>query len=177
MGDNFNERVKELIKRSGSVKEAARITGLSYLNILRLSGYPINGCEMIYDTLHSVWTDMESKKSLHTNVNGYDIDMDYMRGSLIWSRTKMSDVYSFYATPYWDGNCTIPITVDYLKIHGLDNRMFWLEGDGDNIDEIPAQEYFNNIDELITYFNDVYVPTVYFTIESYLKKTKKNLLD
>lgn len=176
MDDRYVKIINYLLTRYDSIHEVSKFMGLPFVFVWRKSGLPIKNCEDAYGVLLSIFNDPESIKLLHTNVNGYEIDVDRMAGSLVWTKYKQHDTYDFYATPFWDGNCLTRIDVGYIKIVDKNSpKHFEIEGDGERVGEYPTPDSFESIDTFIEYFNGTYVPQVYFTIENYIREIKDTM--
>jgi hypothetical protein len=176
MEDKYTKIILQMLSRFGSLKAVSEFTSWSLVFVWRKSGLPIENCDDAYDVLLSIFNDPESIKLLHTNVNGYEIGIDNMVGSLVWSKYKQHDTYEFYATPFWDGNCLTPIDVSYIKIvDKYNSKDFEFDEDVQNLEQYPTPDSFENIDSFIEYFNGTYVPQAYFTIENYIREIKDRM--
>lgn len=63
------------------------------------------------------------------------LDMDDFLGAVYFKATDKKTTNSLYgfATPYWDGNCYLPIDIEYYN---------FTDGDGDSGDEELTGQYF-----------------------------------
>lgn len=176
MEDKYTKIILQMLSRFGSLKAVSEFTDWSLVFVWRKSGLPIENCDDAYDVLLSIFGDPESIKLLHTNVNGYEIGIDNMVGSLVWTKYNQHDTYEFHATPFWDGNCLTPIDVSYIKIVEKNNpKHFENEWYIDRAGEYPTPDSFENIDSFIEYFNGTYIPQVYFTIENHIREIKDTM--
>jgi len=110
--------------------------------------------EITCDDLYSLIYHHENfRRDLNNNVKTYknymfNFDFDELGGSLFFSCRELGnpnyvDQLSGYATPYWDGNCYLPIDFDYYT---------WTDINGDQNDEEITGEYFYS-EEVPTQFD------------------------
>ena len=74
-----------------------------------------------------------------------------------------------YATPYWDGQNSTPIDIFDIEVTPInspdDKKEFDTSGD---FSEIYSPELFENMTELVDWFEETYLPKTYKIIENRL---------
>ena len=158
------EAIRNLIDSVG-VFSAQNILGLSLSELITISGSKIYP-EIMHVLLPELLIDgvLPSKYKEFSLV--YDFD-----GMLTWStldtlRTRvdggyLKEIILVYATPYWDDSSLLPIDVEYYEGSLGDNAVVEDQPTLGEFDSIQLPESFNSMEELITFFNEVYSPTVY----------------
>ena len=80
-------------------------------------------------------------KKDNKNINGFKFNYDEFIGTFEW----YSEVYSIYATPYWDDSLTIPI-----DIYNVDGDMF-----NDSIIKLKELTSQKDVDNTINYYYEI----------------------
>lgn len=159
------EAIRNLIDSVG-VFSAQNILGLSLSELITISGSKIYP-EIMHVLLPELLIDgvLPSKYKEFSLV--YDGD-----GILTWSTLDtlitrvdggyLKEIILVYATPYWDDSSLLPIDVEYYEGWlGKGNTVGEDQPTLGEFDSIQLPDSFNNMEELLTFFNEVYSPTVY----------------
>jgi hypothetical protein len=116
--------------------------------------------EITCDDLYGIIYHHENfRRDLNNNVKTYknyrfNFGFDEMGGSLFFSCKELGNPYyddslTGYATPYWDGNCYLPIDFDYY---------IWTDSFGNQNDEEISGEYYysEEVPTQFDSFNEIY---------------------
>jgi hypothetical protein len=161
------ESLLRLVDKVG-IWDAAKMVGLSITEILTITKYPLSPMES-----YEVLLDLISNKQIPTNYKEFIISTDSFEGTISWDpKTSIRTEYkgrqfteglTILATPYWDDRSILPYNVGYyvLYINGLlagnvEQPDFYL------VKEIPSK--FKNIEDLLQWYKEVYLPGVYDNI-------------
>ena len=161
---DYKEKIKELCKRY-EPNEVSKMLGLPIYDLYRISGLPVDcggGWDIIYE--------MYMKNLLPEIYEGFRVEMGY-DGVLNWDKASPygnGEVVKIYAmaTPFWDGECRVPVSVEMWD-RGTDINI----GDGDEIFysyDTPTE--FNDIEELLVWFRDIYLPKTSKIINNLVSK-------
>ena len=146
--------------------DTSKMLGLPIYEVLRLSGYEVTS-EIIPELTSDLIIDglLPSKHKEFTI--GYDSD-----GILSWStldpiRTKyknknLSELLIVYATPYWDGDNVLPFDIEFYEASlGKDDNVLEDQPLFGEFGAVKLPSKFKNLEEYITFFNEIYIPKVY----------------
>ena len=131
-----------------------------------LSGeyFPELDCGNLNDIIWELFTNNLVVRE-HTN-DPYHLELhsDSMVGSIyfVCKDTKRNHKIVGYATPYWDGDCKIPLEVNYYTYKDDETGLIEeLEVDpGDFYESIPIKVKFNSFSEIKDWFNTEYIKIV-----------------
>lgn len=110
---------------------------------------PEISCDDLYGVIFHSQNFRRDSNNVRTYKNyRFNFGFDEMGGSLFFNCKELGnpnydDLLSGYATPYWDGNCYLPIDFDYYT---------WTDAFGDQNDEEISGEYYYS-EELPTKFD------------------------
>jgi hypothetical protein len=92
----------------------------------------------------------------------------------IFSNKKYVEKMLIYATPFWDGENKIPIVMSYYEVldEKTDKTIIVFE---DDFESIKIDKTFKDIEELLVWFRDFYLPEVYNVIIKYRNEYRKNI--
>ena len=161
------ESLLRLVEKVG-IWDAAKMVGISITEILTITKYPLYPTES-----YEVLLDLISHQKIPTSYEEFIISADSYEGTVSWTpKTSIRTEYNgrrftegimVLATPYWDGMSILPYNVGYyvLNINGLhaaneEQPDFYLSR------EIPSK--FRDIEDLLQWYEDVYLPGVYDNI-------------
>ena len=170
---NRKEKLRQRIDDVGIV-ELSSAMGLSLIELLKYSEYPVNSNKIVHLIIDEILEGINTRPGGEIYYKEYRIYYDRFDGLLVWDNgefVKNSGVsYEFYATPYYDGGPTVPITLSSVWIGNVDS------GEPMNIsDEIYAiDDYytsykvddsgFKTVDDVENWFKHSYLPKTYFEI-------------
>lgn len=152
--------VLRLYQGGNNIYKINEITGLPMDTIiLSIKDYDMGiDCEMGYNWINNLFgnTDLLTKK---VSLGGVKMELNYVNVNGIMEY-KYEDKYGIlegFATPYWNGDCELPINnvnyyhkaeygEDYGRDYGYDDEVV-----------IKTPSRFNNLSELIEWFNNDYI--------------------
>lgn len=161
------ESLIRLIEKLGNW-EAAKMLGITIAELLTITKRPLFA-EECYDVL----LELIRNKQIPTEYEEFDIYSSSLEGTVLWvpksslkseyKGQKLSEIIMVLATPYWDGMSILPYNVQYYELYNNKELLaneeqpdFYL------VKKIPGR--FRNIDELIQWYKEVYLPSVYDNI-------------
>jgi len=182
------EKINKLIEEYGE-PETAKKLGVSLPELYVITKNEVDeymAGELIYHLL--------SMDKLPKKYNGFEIYLDDFAGTVVWSRTTLIEVNKkscieesiFYATPFWDGNEGIPIDSSYYQVYNTKYNEGTIKETyfSDTViynEMLPSDTIFSNIEELIVWYRDFYLPKTYEVIMNMLEKirlvTKKEVIE
>jgi len=152
--------VLRLYQEGNNIYKINEITGLPMDTIiLSIKDYDMEiDCEMGYNWINNLFgnTDLLTKK---VSLGGVQMEINYINVNGIMEY-KYEDKYGIlegFATPFWNGDCELPINnvnyyhkaeygEDYGRDYGYDDEVV-----------IKTPSRFNNLSELIEWFNNDYI--------------------
>jgi hypothetical protein len=152
--------VLRLYQEGNNIYKINEITGLPMDTIiLSIKDYDMEiDCEMGYNWINNLFgnTDLLTKK---VSLGGVQMEINYINVNGIMEY-KYEDKYGIlegFATPYWNGECELPINnVNYY--HKAENEEDYGRDYGyDDEVVIKTPSRFNNLSELIEWFNNDYI--------------------
>ena len=177
--DKFTSKIRQLIEKHGFV-EVSDIMGINKLKLAEMSGLPIKGDirdSRFTDDSEIVISDLLS--DLLKKDNQYKTcRLDYYGdGVLLWE-CRFKDEENYYyvgvdVTPYWGGDNQTQVTITDVQITPIDSPEDKKEYQVTRYDDMfDCPESFNNVDELIDWFENEYKPTAYNKIVEMLEDFK-----
>ena len=156
----FERLVKQQIKDHGLAK-TAKMMGMSKIDLINLIKVPIDGetaNELIYGYIKSgKLTNEYGKFKLNAGFNG--VITWFAKLETGYFPPNITERVYVMATPFWDGSGNTPIDLDEVILYENGNKI--LEVHGDDHLELDHQSEFKDIDELLTWYNEFYLPNVY----------------
>jgi len=159
--NRLNERILSLYRDGKSIDFISKITGYKKKRIYSVViDEPINENIECGDLTEMVY-ELYSNKLLKTNFVKDDlilnvIGFDQMSGALsfVIDDTKHKDFVSGLATPYWDGECELPIDYDFYAIK-KESKYDEFDISGELFTSVPLVKP-DTIRDLINWFNHKY---------------------
>lgn len=161
------ESLLRLVEKVG-IWDAAKMVGLSITEILTITKYPLYPTES-----YEVLLELIRNKQIPTEYEEFEIYSSGFEGTVSWTpltsiRTeyngrRFTEGIMILATPYWDGRAILPYNVEYyvLNINGL-HAANEEQPDFYFVKKVPGK--FRNIEELLQWYKEVYLPGVYDNI-------------
>jgi hypothetical protein len=178
--DKFIQKLRMGIEKHG-FNDTAKMTGFNKLKLAELSGLPIKG-----DTFHSeneivvgdLLRDLVNQNKEYKNCT---LHYSGLEGVVLWDCNFMDEENYYrlnvYATPYWDGQNSTPIDIFDIEVTPInspdDKKEFDTSG---NFGEIDSPELFENVTELVDWFEETYLPKTYDIIVKSLEDFKEREL-
>ena len=180
---NESEKLSSIVLRlaqgGNDIYRINEITGLPMETIiLSLKDYDMSiDCKMSSDWIPILFgnTDLLTKK---VSLGGIQMEINYINVNGIMEY-KYEDKYGIlegFATPYWNGECELPINnvnyyykakneEDYGRNYGYDDEV-----------AIKTPSRFNNLSELIEWFNNDYIKTLLVNLKELSQSYINNIL-
>ena len=183
MDDKIKDTINHLIDEFG-LYEAKNMLGITFANIVKLSGQKIYtntgmASEIIIESIHNKTLPTEYKEfEISTNFDG----VVYWEGKFHGEHflPNMVETIWVMATPFWDGMKWTPVETDWYSLVNRDDNTLIaeIEGGGDYYEQLEEAEIFSNVDDLFSWYNKVYLPSVYeIIIDNFLPKLRQDMDD
>lgn len=165
----LNNLLKEFIETKG-LRETIKITGLDIFEIFsRIGNIKINS-ELAYEMLNNIFTN--HFHALTKKIGNYKIVYESFGGTLEWvyedtnTEDGTEEFMRALCTPFWNGDPEIPIDVQYYENFGV-------IVEDSNSDVIPIKVKLNSLEDLITWYEKVYIKTVFNKLNSFLIQNRE----
>lgn len=172
------EKLKKLVDEHG-LNYASKLLGISKLKLARLSDMVIGDADIAYDIINLLFYDGELIKDFEHDGFNVVIGYDGLEGTVTWvieSKTTYysedddeTEIITCYATPFWDGEPIIPIEVSsYTIVDDNHDVIFEIGGETqeDFYKNITIGSVYKNVDTLIEWYEEKYIPIVFNTIRN-----------
>ena len=165
---NHKEKLFKYYEKYG-LTDTAKLTGLARYDIVRMLDLPID-----LEIASVLLSDLLRDKKLPKIDNSTDI---YIYDGVWYIETKhrindeLYGLLNSMATPYWDGLNLIPVDSDnmvILKNSDASQKHSDVDLQRYSVDDDQPTE-FKNLEELLMWYRDVYLPFVSKSIESHAK--------
>jgi hypothetical protein len=160
------DKILKLIDELGlwKTKEALGISLTKLVKILEMrieSGIGLAG-EIIIESINNKTLPTEYKEfKISTNPDG----VVYWEGKFYGEHflPNMVETIWVMATPFWDGMTWTPVETDWYSLvdRGDNTLIAEIEGGGDYYEQLDEVEGFSNVDDLFSWYEKVYLPSVY----------------
>lgn len=169
-----NNEVSKLLAKmvnEHGVYKAMEMTGLDVIQLFdRLGKNVIIDSEMANDLLRMLW----DRNLLPKTINNFKLSYETFDGVLYWNLDSKTEEIVAMCTPFWEGHKSIPIDFSYyiVKENGTEE-----EYNPEWFHSIDYKENFDSIQELIEWFKEWYIPVVYFYLNKFIRKARKEYRD
>jgi hypothetical protein len=142
-------------------KKRFRLTMDQMDNLLSGEYFPELDCENIYDIIWSLFINGLVDRSYGTKNYKIVLSSDSMSGSIQFECTDLDrgDTIYGYATPYWEGECKIPLEVNWYS-YQTDDEDSWEDNEIDSSDffeSVNLDIKFSSFSEIKDWFNTEYM--------------------
>jgi len=161
---SVKKKISALIDEYG-LYEAAKILGLSFRQIVKISKHPINP-----EIANEILIQDMIKGNIIDNYKGFIIHASN-DGVFYWETNTRTGHFSndrveqitVAATPFWDGVDYTPVEIDWFTLYDKDmvNPIYSMAGEGNYFKKFAHQSNFETVEELNDWYNEVYLPGVY----------------
>lgn len=163
------EKLKKIYKEKG-IYEVTKITGLASYDVIRLLDIKLNTV-----LSNEVLTDLVYDKILP---NPYKNISFTVGNDGVWYLDSIFELndgiivkVGSMATPFWDGTDILPIDTNYFEFfEGKDNKTPIKSEEAELYDSFDVSGNFENIEKLIEWYRDFYLPKVEKVIKDHLDK-------
>ena len=176
----LKEKILNLIDKLG-IWETKEIMGVSLVKLVKLSDMKIHpnlACEMIIEGINN--------ETLPSKYNEFNISTN-SDGVVYWEGKLKTDHFlpdlieniSVMATPFWDGESYTPVESDwYSLLTNQDTLIDEIEAGGDYFETINDKVFFDSVEELNNWYNEIYLPGVYKIImDNFLPNLRQEMDD
>jgi hypothetical protein len=176
----LKEKILNLIDKLG-LWETKEIMGVSLVKLVRLADLKIDSGlagEIIIEGINNETLPTEYKEfKISTNSDG----VVYWEGKLKTDHFLPDLIETIWvmATPFWDGMKYTPVESDwYSLITSQDTLIDEIEAGGDYYEQLDEVEVFSNVDDLLSWYEKIYLPGVYQIIMgNFLPKLQQDMDD
>ena len=165
--DKSSRIVEKLWLLGHSIEEISNATSIPFwrvVTILKDHDMEID-CEMAYDLIRDLFQKTSFfTKEVITDKFGFYLIYSSFEGAIEYEYKDDDCIMLGYATPYWNQECFLPI----------ENVSYTDKKDDEEYDFEPSKtiklpERFDNVDELIKWFNDNYIKYLIRKIKEFKK--------
>ena len=173
------KKLKGLVDEFGLFK-ASKMIGMSITKLVEVTNTPIES-----DTANQILIEMMNNDELKTKYKDFEIhvssnDVFYWEAMVKTGHfhDDMIENITVAATPFWDGVKYTPVEIEWytlLNYYGV--TVYETSGEGSFYKELKHQTNFESVDELLYWYEEFYLPTVYDTIMNTLLPKMHKLVD
>jgi|688.fasta_scaffold250546_1 hypothetical protein len=133
---------------------------LRALSVIFNGDMPEISCQDLYDMIRDQIKVLTSELKIFNNHN-FDFEFDRMAGSLQFTCKKLdsesNESLSGWATPYWNGECYIPIDFEFYSWNydGQELREEDINGDFNHMEDAPTE--FNSFNDIKRWLENDYL--------------------
>lgn len=165
--DKTSRIVEKLWLLGHSIEEISNATSIPFWRVVTiLKDYDMEiDCEMAYDLIRDLFQKTSFfTKEVITDKFGFYLIYSSFEGAIEYEYKDDDCIMLGYATPYWNQECSLPI----------ENVRYTDKKDDEEYDFEPSKtiklpERFDNVDELIKWFNDNYIKYLIRKIKEFKK--------
>ena len=182
--DKFQNLVSEIIDEVG-IYEAKKYFGITMTQLVKLSKIEINSKianELLIENLEKgKLKDTYKEFNIQLNLDGVVYwDGEIKTGEFLPNYTEL---ITAMATPFWDGVDYTPVEIDWFTLEDRSRKIgeqvvVETEGSGNYYKELQDKTRFNSVEELLSWYGEVYLPGVYDIImNELLPKVHQDIQD
>ena len=182
--DKFQNLVSEIIDEVG-IYEAKKYFGVTMTQLVKLSKIEINSKvanELLIENLDKgKLKDTYKEFNIQSNLDGVVYwDGELKTGEFLNDYTES---ITAMATPFWDGVDYTPVEIDWFslldKSRKIDKQVVVeISGEGDYFKVLQDKTRFDSVEELFSWYDEVYLPGVYdIIINKLLPKVQQDIQD
>ena len=182
--DKIKNSVLELIDEVG-IYEAKKYFGVTMTQLVKLSKIEINSKianELLIENLDKgKLKDTYKEFNIQSNLDGVVYwDGEIKTGEFLPNYTE---VITAMATPFWDGLNYTPVEIDWITLEDRSRKIdkqvvVEISGEGDYFKVLRDKTRFDSVEELFSWYDEVYLPSVYdIIINKLLPKVHQDIQD
>ena len=167
------------------IYETAKMMGLTMTRVIEMSNFPINSKianELLIENLvKGKLKDTYKEFKIQTNLDGiFYWDGELKTGKFLPNYTEL---ITAVATPFWDGLDFTPVEIDWFTLEDRSRKIgkqvvVETEGAGNYYKTLQDKTRFNSVEELLSWYDEVYLPGVYDIImNELLPKVHQDIQD
>jgi hypothetical protein len=156
----LQRELKRSIEEIGVWKTRKRFK-LNHEQLFHLLGddLPDLSCEDYYDIIYDIFIGGKVKKRYNIGRYRLSLYLDNMVGAINFRCVDVlnGDEITGYATPYWDGECQLPLELSWYTYQDEDGNPQETELVGEFSEYEVLDNKFNEVSEIIDWFNTEYM--------------------
>lgn len=177
------ENIRNLVNKFG-LRHTKKMMGVSLTELVKMIGMRIETDTGLANEIISENIDNEvlptRYKEFEISVNSDDVV--YWEGKFYTDRflPNTRETIWVMATPFWDSMKWTPVETDWYSLvdTSSDTLIAEIEGGGSYYEQLDEVELFSNVDDLFSWYNEVYLPSVYEIImDNFLPKLQQDMDD
>ena len=174
--DKYQQKMLDSVNKYGFL-ETVNMLGINRMRLAQLTNIPIKGDTFFDKNEVVVGQLLKDLVNLDDVYNECDLIYDSMSRTIHWNCTFNDGEQIIntltYATPYYDDNNMTPVDTDEFEVikDGESEDYGGMSNEYSTVIDSPTK--FNNVDELISWFENEYKPVVYKAIKRHLKQFKE----
>ena len=165
--DKFQNLVSEIIDEVG-IYEAKKYFGITMTQLVKLSKIEINSKianELLIENLEKgKLKDTYKEFNIQSTLDG----VIYWDGGIKTGKflPNYTEVITAMATPFWDGVDYTPVEIDWFSLEDRSRKIdkqvvVEIAGEGDYFKVLKDKTSFDSVEELFSWYDEVYLPGVY----------------
>lgn len=183
--ENRQENVLRNYINKYGIYDTYKMMDISFTKLVKISNIPINGMianDVLMENLENGnLTDTYKGFKIQSNLDGIVYwDGELKTGEFL---SDYTEVITVVATPFWEGVDYTPVEIDWFTL--LDKSrpiqkqiVVEIEGGGNYYKTLKDKTRFDSVEELLSWYDEVYLPGVYDIImNELLPKVQQDIQD
>jgi hypothetical protein len=183
--ENKQENVLRNYINQFGIYKTYKMMGISFTKLVKISNIPINGMianDVLMENLENGnLTDTYKGFKIQSNLDGVVYwDGELKTGEFL---PDYIETITAMATPFWEGVDYTPVEIDWFTLQDRSRKIgeqivVETEGGGNYYKELQDKTRFNSVEELLNWYDEVYLPGVYDIImNELLPKVQQDIQD
>ena len=183
--ENRQENILRKYINEFGIYDTSKMMDISFTKLVQIANIPINSI-----IAHDILMENLENGNLTDTYKGFKIQSN-LDGVVYWDGEiktgeflpNYTEVITAMATPFWDGVDYTPVEIDWFtlldKSRKIDKQaVVETEGGGNYYKELQDKTRFNSVEELLSWYGEVYLPGVYDIImNELLPKVQQDIQD
>ena len=176
--------LRKYIEQHG-IYNTYKMWGISFTKLVQIANIPINGMianDILMENLENGnLTDTYKGFNIQSNLDGVVYwDGELKTGEFLPNYTE---VITAMATPFWDGVDYTPVEIDWFTLEDRSRKIgeqvvVETDGGGNYYKALKDKTRFDSVEELLSWYDEVYLPSVYGIImNELLPKVQQDIQD
>lgn len=182
--DKQERLLRKYIEQHG-IYNTYKMWGISFTKLVQIANIPINSI-----IAHDILMENLENGNLTDTYKGFNIQSN-LDGVVYWDGEiktgeflpNYTEVITAVTTPFWDGGDYTPVEIDWFTLEDRSRKIgeqavVEIEGSGNYYKELQDKTRFNSVEELLSWYDEVYLPGVYDIImNELLPKVQQDIQD
>ena len=165
--DKQERLLRKHIERHG-IYNIYKMWGISFTKLVQIANIPINSI-----IAHDILMENLENGNLTDTYKGFNIQSN-LDGVVYWDGEiktgeflpNYTEVITAMATPFWDGVDYTPVEIDWITLEDRSRKIgkqvvVEISGEGDYFKVLQDKTRFDSVEELFSWYDEVYLPGVY----------------